>query len=182
MMGLIAKPLLVSQKIMTANLVVHLGHLGRRFTFGVSVEGSQHKVAGINNKKVKKVADGMQGMGAVGAPKIARWPHPYDTAKQLMESHEAHVLLIEDKDQADEATLSAFKAAHPAQGEQGWWNKSMPFSRQEAQQERPKRPRSPLAAASPPAAAENEQRDKKKRALVQSPQFGVVNAMLKKNM
>ena len=157
-----AKPLLVSQKIMTANLVVHLGHLGRRFTFGVCVEGSQHKVAGINNKKVKKVADTMQATGAVGAPKIARWPHPYDTAKQLMESHEAHVLLLEDKDQADEAALSAFKAAHPAQGEQGWWDKFLPFSRQEAQQDRPKRARSPLAAASPAAAAQNEQRDKKK--------------------
>ena len=181
MMGLMAKLLLVSQKIMTAKLVVHLGHLGRTFTFWVCIEGSQHKVAGITNKKVKKAADGMQAMGAVGAPKIARWPHPYDTAKQLMESHEAHVLLVEDEDQADEAALSAFKAAHPAQGEHGWWIKSMPFSRQEAEQERPKRPRSPLAAASPPAGGKRTSRQKK-RALVQSPQFGVVKAMLKKNM
>ena len=128
-----AELLLVSQKIMTANLVVHVGHLGRKFTFGVCVEGSQHKVAGINNKKVKKAADAMQATGAVGAPNIARWPHPHDTAKQLMESHEAHVLLFEDKDQADQASLAAFQAAHPAQGAQGWWDKSLPFSREAAQ-------------------------------------------------
>ena len=159
-------------------LVVHV--YGKKFHLPITVEGNQHQLAGNNFKKVKNVVSRFQNPQTADAPKIARWPHPFDTAKQLKEGPEAHVL-VQEKDAIDQAAFNAFKAIHPAQGKQGWWDNSHPFSR-EAKQESQEGDQAPKRPRSPPAAAQGEQREHKKRAFLTSPQFGVVAAMLKQNV
>ena len=90
-------------------------------------------MAGKNNCKVKLLVRELQTLKTTDAPKIARWPHPFDTAKQMMECPEVHVV-VQEKNALDQAAFEDFKARHPALGEQGWWDNSMPFSREEAPQ------------------------------------------------
>ena len=159
-------------------MVVHV--YGKTHHLPVTVERDAHHMAGKNNRKVKNVVTRLQNPPTADAPNLARWPHPFDTANQMMKGKEEVHVLVQEKGEIDEAAFEAFKASHPAQGKQGWWDNSQPFSRkdapQQAQQEAPKR------ARSPPAAAQSEQCVTKKRALLRSPQLGVVAAMLKQNM
>ena len=167
---------------MTSVLVIHV--YGMTYRLPVVVGGSRHHMAGKSFRKVKSVVSRFQNPKTVDAPAIARWPHPFDTAKQLKECPEAHVL-VQEKNAVDQVAFDAFKASHPAEGEQGWWDNSQPFSREKPPQpqDHQEGPDQALKRSrSPPAAAKSEQRVPKKRVLTQSPQFGVVAAMLKKNM
>ena len=114
----------------------------------IAVEGTRHHMAGKNHKKVKIMED-MQAP-KTAASNIARWPHPYDTAKQLVENPEAHVLVVQNKADKDQEVLDNFREVHSAEGEQGWWDKALPFSREVAS------PRQEANAASPPQSGERK--------------------------
>ena len=111
-------------------MVVHV--YGKTHHLPVTVNRDAHHMAGKNNRKVKNVVTRLQNPPTADAPK----PHPFDTANQMMEGQEEVHFLVEEKGGIDEVAFEAFKASHPAQGEQGWWDDSQPFSRKDTPQQR----------------------------------------------
>ena len=137
---------------MTSRIFVHVVATAKTVSIPITVVGSRHHMAGKNHRKVKKLAEEVQAP-RTAVSNIARWPHPYDTAKQIMESPEAHVLVVQNKEDKDQEVLDEFRGVHPAEGEQGWWDKTLPFSREVASQ-----PPQEAEAASPPQRSEREKR------------------------